>query len=204
MGDKLQPGGSDRTDGLRTICLAFILLLVEGTPSFAAETDGAEQKPREPSTNDYNLIFISLTNTRADHLGVYGYHRNTSPNIDRFAQKCLVFKNVFSHASWTLPALVSLFTSQYPFTHGLMNREDAQPLPAPVTTFVDVLKAKGYFTAAFVGDRDYSPKFGHTSRFHLVFDPVRNPDLEDWKGYGVLENTMPPARDWLRQNKDKK
>jgi len=204
MGDKLQTGRQSRVDRLLTICLGFALLVTAGAPLLAAETQGAGRKPERSSTNDYNLIFISLTNTRADHLGIYGYQRNTSPHIDRFAQKCLVFRNVFSHASWTLPVVLSLFTSQYPFTHGLMNREEAQPLPEPVTTFVDVLKAKGYFTAAFVGDRDYSPKFGLTSRFHLVFDPVKNPDLEDWKGYGVLENTMPAARDWLRRNKDKK
>src|SRR4030095_9248958 len=70
--------------------------------------------------NGFNIIFVSITNTRADHLGVYGYSRNTSTNIDQFARKCLVFKNAFSHASWTLPVAISLFTSQYPFTHKLM------------------------------------------------------------------------------------
>ena len=89
---------------------------------------------------EYNIIFVSLTNTRADHLGVYGYSRNTSTNIDQFARKSLVFKNAFSHASWTLPVAISLFTSQYPFTHKLMNREDATMLHAAVPTFLDVLK----------------------------------------------------------------
>jgi len=154
--------------------------------------------------NDYNIIFVSLTNTRADHLGVYGYSRNTSTNIDRFASRCLVFKNAFSHASWTLPVVMSLFTSQYPFTHKLMNREDATVLPAAVPTFLDVLKKSGYLTAAFVGNRDYSQQYGHTSRAHLVFDPVNDSDVEDWHRYGVLQNTMPPAREWLRRNKDKK
>lgn len=158
----------------------------------------------QTSGNDYNIIFVSLTNTRADHLGAYGYSRNTSTNIDRLASKSLVFKNVFSHASWTLPAVVSLFTSQYPFTHKLMNREDAQTLPAAMPTFIDLLKENGYQTAAFVGDRDYSQQYGHTSRFQFVFDPVNHADLEDWHRYGVLQNTMPPAREWLRKNKDKK
>ena len=153
---------------------------------------------------EYNIIFVVLTNTRADHLGVYGYSRNTSTNIDRFARKSIVFKNAFSHASWTLPVAISLFTSQYPFTHKLMNREDATMLHAAVPTFLEVLKDHGYFTAAFVGDRDYDQKYGHTSRAHLVFNPVNETDVEDWHRYGVLQNTMPPAREWLRKNKDKK
>ncbi|MGI8605359.1 MAG: sulfatase-like hydrolase/transferase [Verrucomicrobiales bacterium] len=151
-----------------------------------------------------NLVFISMTNTRADHLGVYGYQRNTSPHIDQFAKKSVVFKNIFSHASWTLPASISLFTSLYPFTHRLLNREDFQPLAPGIPTFVDVLKQHGYVSAAFVGNRDYSPKFGHTSRFDHTAEAVMQGEQEDWKTYGVFENTMPLARDWLRQNRDKK
>jgi arylsulfatase A-like enzyme len=178
------------------VVLAFLLqaAMAAATGWAAAET---------PGTN-YNLILISLTNTRADHLGVYGYSRNTSPNLDRFAKKCLVFKNAFAHASWTLPASVSLFTSQYPFTHGLMNREEFTPLPQTTPTFIDALNAAGYFTAAFVGDRDYSQKFGHTARFQYVFDAVNSEAQDDWHSYGVLRETLPPARDWLKQNKDKK
>jgi choline-sulfatase len=152
----------------------------------------------------YNLVFIAMTNTRADHLGVYGYARKTSPNIDRLASQSLVFRDVYSHASWTLPAAVSLFTSQYPFTHGLLNRETYSPLPPTTPTFLDVLKEHGYTTRAFVGNRDYSPAFGHTSRFDETSEAVMKGESDDWKTYGVFENTVPPAREWLRANKDKK
>lgn len=166
----------------------------------AADGDGVNAK----EGGGFNLILISLTNTRADHLGCYGYSRETSPNLDKLARQSLVFQNAFTHASWTLPAAISFFTSTYPFTHGMMNREQATPLAPEVPTFIDVLKANGYVTAAFVGNRDYAAKFGHTSRFHSVYDPVKNPEQEDWKSYGVMENTMPPAREWLRQNRDRK
>ena len=161
---------------------------------------GVAQTAETPRGTNYNLIFVSLTNTRADHLGVYGYKRDTSPNLDRFAKQCLVFRNVFSHASWTLPVSMSLFTSQYPFTHGLMNREEFTPLPEQTPTFVDVLRTNGYLTAAFVGDRDYSQRFGHTARFGYVFDAANTAAHEDWRSYGVLEQTLPPARAWLRQH----
>lgn len=153
---------------------------------------------------NFNLILISLTNTRADHLGAYGYGRKTSPNLDKLAGKGLVFKNAFTHASWTLPTSISLFTSTYPFTHGMMNREQTELLPASTPTFIDVLKTNGFVTAAFVGNRDYSAKFGHTARFDVVFDVGINKSQEDWHSYGVLQNTLPPAREWLRQNRDRK
>ena len=71
-------------------------------------------------------------------------------------------------------------------------------LPSHVPTFLDALKSAGYLTAAFVGDRDYSPKHGHTSRFDSVFDSVRDGELQDWKSYGVFGKTLPAAREWLR------
>src|SRR5688572_2321536 len=169
----------------------LLVVLVFAPICFSQDLPDFLQPVVTESGNDFNLIFVSLTNTRADHLGVYGYSRNTSTNIDRFARRSLVFRNFFSHASWTLPVVVSMFTSQYPFTHKLMNREDALTLPASVPTFIEVLKNSGYTTAAFVGDRDYSQKYGHTSRFHIVQDSVNQNEQEDWHRYGVLQNTMP-------------
>ena len=67
---------------------------------------------------DCNLIVISLTNTRKDHIGLYGYERDTTPNIDEFFKSSLVFENAFSPASWTLPDAASFFTSLFPFSHG--------------------------------------------------------------------------------------
>ena len=159
----------------------------------------AEGKP--PSK--FNLILISATNTRADHLGLYGYGRATSPNLDAFGRRSVVMRNAFTHASWTLPVAVSLLTSQYPFTHGLMNR-DENPVLSPLTpTFIDVLKSAGYQTAAFVGDRDYSARHGHTARFDLVFDSVVEASHQDWKSYGVFGQTLPPARKWLAEHHQK-
>ena len=173
-------------------------------PGDVTSKEASSAKEERGSGNGFNLVFISMTNTRADHLGVYGYQRNTSPRIDRFAKEALVFRNIFTHASWTLPASISLFTSQYPFTHGLLSREEYQPLPPDTPTFLDVLRKNGYATAAFVGNRDYSPKFGHTSRFDKVSEAVMQGESEDWKSYGVFENTMPLARQWLSENRDKR
>ncbi|MBI1841293.1 MAG: sulfatase [Verrucomicrobia bacterium] len=170
------------------------LWLVSADPLRAAEGDARQR---------LNLILVSATNTRADHLGLYGYHRATSPNLDALGRRAVVMKNAFTHASWTLPVAVSLFTSQYPFTHGLMNRDESPVLAAETPTFIDVLRGAGYQTAAFVGDRDYSPRHGHTSRFEWVFDSVKKADNQRWSSYGVFDQTLPPARKWLEEHHQK-
>ena len=50
------------------------------------------------------IILISLDTLRADHLSCYGYHRNTSPFIDAFANESIVFENAVVQSSWTLPS----------------------------------------------------------------------------------------------------
>ena len=66
---------------------------------------------------DKNIILISVDTLRADHLGIYGYYRNTSPHIDHFARESIVFEQAFATSSYTLASHVSLFTGLYPKTH---------------------------------------------------------------------------------------
>jgi arylsulfatase A-like enzyme len=65
-----------------------------------------------------NLLLVVLDTMRADHLGVYGYPRPTSPWLDRFAEGAIVFETAISPSSWTLPAHATLFTGLFPRTHG--------------------------------------------------------------------------------------
>ena len=67
----------------------------------------------------YNIILISLDTLRADHLGIYGYHRNTSPFIDAFSKESILFEHAVAQASWTLPSHMSIMTSLYPSFHGV-------------------------------------------------------------------------------------
>src|SRR5262245_2225819 len=61
-----------------------------------------------------NVILISLDTLRADHLGTWGYGRSTSPRIDEFARRSVVFRRAVAQGSSTIPSHASLFTSQYP------------------------------------------------------------------------------------------
>ena len=70
---------------------------------------------------DFNIVLITIDALRADHLSCYGYERNTSPTIDSIAEKGIIFKNAYAPSSWTVPSMVSLFTSVYPVNHGVVH-----------------------------------------------------------------------------------
>lgn len=94
-----------------------------------------------------NVILISIDTLRADHLGCYGYKKNTSPNIDEFAAENILFENCFVHEPSTAPSHMSMFTGLYPASHGV-NR--ARTLSKSITTLAEVLKNEGYYTFGFV------------------------------------------------------
>jgi len=91
---------------------------------------------------------ISLDTTRADHLSLYGYALPTSPSLDRFAAKAVVFESARTVVPLTGPSHASLFTSLYPHQHGAFR--NGIPLRKDVVTLARILSARGYDCAAFV------------------------------------------------------
>ncbi len=66
-----------------------------------------------------NVILLVIDALRADHLGCYGYDRNTSPNIDDIAKKSVIFENAFSCSNATDPSFTTIFSGKYPVSHGI-------------------------------------------------------------------------------------
>ncbi len=110
-----------------------------------------------------NVILISIDTLRPDHLGVYGHERPTSPNLDAFAARGVVFEDALSTAPWTLPAHVSLLTGRYPARHAV--RTDLHRLRPDVTTLADWLREHGFVTAAFHNTHFLLPRSGLHSGF---------------------------------------
>ncbi len=114
---------------------------------------------------DYNIILISIDTLRADHLGCYGYKKNTSPNIDEFAEQSVLFVNAYSTTAWTFPSHFSIFTSRNP------NRTDLLMFPAvksfddSYVTLAEILKSAGYRTAAFTGGGWVAAELGFAQGF---------------------------------------
>ena len=70
--------------------------------------------------NPPNIVVVVIDTLRADHLPVYGYSKNTAPFISHLASQAVVFEKAYSASSWTAPATASIFTSLYPFQHGVV------------------------------------------------------------------------------------
>ena len=125
---------------------------------------------------DFNIVLITIDALRADHLSCYGYNRNTSPNIDKIAEKGIIFKNATATSSWTAPSMASLFTSVYPVNHGVIHglgykkagyRQEV--FSDKLTTLAEILKAHGYTTIGIASNLHLSEKL----RFARGFDFFR-------------------------------
>ena len=103
-----------------------------------------------------NILLVTLDTTRADRLGAYGYGLGRTPHLDRLAADGVVFERAIAVAPITLPSHASMFSGQYPFTHGIRNNGGAA-LSETVPTLATALKAQGYRTSAFVSVRPRSP-----------------------------------------------
>ncbi|UCF34239.1 MAG: sulfatase, partial [Phycisphaerales bacterium] len=138
---------------------------------------GCKRPPPEPPANDYNVVFISFDTLRADRLNCYGYQdRRVSPNIDALAAEGILFENHITSSPWTTPAHLSMLTSLYPSAHGVLRsfseiKDDlttgatVQGLPSVRTTLAEVLKDRGFQTAAFTGGGTMDPKIGFAQGF---------------------------------------
>ena len=136
------------------------------------------------------IILISLDTLRADHLGCYGYHRNTSPKIDVFAKEGILFENALVQSSWTLPSHMSIMTSLYPFSHGVQKKD--QRLSEDHLTLAELLREGKYRTAGFVDGGYLSAVFGFDQGFEIYID--------QWVG---IADILPKAQKWLTENKSK-
>lgn len=86
----------------------------------------------EPPTPLPNLLLVSIETLRADHLGCYGYRRDTSPVLDALARESIRFAHAFAPTPWTLPSHASMLTGMHPFEIGIDNSLRTLPAETPV------------------------------------------------------------------------
>jgi len=75
---------------------------------------------KRDSIKEPNLIIICIDSLRADHLGCYGYSRNTSPNIDSLAKEGILFENAYSNSSFTRESVSVILSGLLPSSSGSM------------------------------------------------------------------------------------
>ena len=146
---------------------------------------------------NYNIVLIYIDTLRADHLNCYGYFRKTSPNIDKVAAESIVFMRNYTPITYTLASFMSIITSLYPKSHGVLEA-CKDKIPQGVKTLAQILHVYGYKTAWFGPNHDahLDPAVG----FGLGFDEVRISNHS-------RENPKTQSRelcDWLEANKNTK
>jgi arylsulfatase A-like enzyme len=134
------------------------------------------QRPTPTATRPMNILLISIDTLRADHLGFYGYFRNTSPNLDKLAEKSIVFEACLTPLATTLPAHTSVLTATYPLEHGVLANVRAggvrfQPVDG-LRSFAEFAANKGYRTAAFVSGAPLGVKTGIATGFQTFDEPT--------------------------------
>ncbi|MFT5441460.1 MAG: arylsulfatase A-like enzyme [Myxococcota bacterium] len=173
---------------LLVVC-AFALSCADDRETAAVDEDAAQNAIDAPaatdsgSSNDVrNLILISLDTLRPDHLGLYGYSRATSPNLDRFAEGAVVFEGATAQASSTRPSHQSLFLSKPPSTAALGG-----------LALAEVLAEQGFRTAAYTGGGNISSQLGFARGFEVY--------EENSTG---LASELTKASAWLRAHRDER
>jgi arylsulfatase A-like enzyme len=95
-----------------------------------------------------NVLFIAIDTLRADHMSCYGFDRLTSPHIDRLAEKGVLFEEFFAPFIPTHPGFTTMFTGKDIMTHQIVTQGGKAELDKSITTLPEILKQRGYFTAA--------------------------------------------------------
>ena len=146
-----------------------------------------------------NVLLISIDTLRADHLGSYGDVNQLTPQLDRFANEGVVFEQAMSSSPWTLPAMASLFTAQYPRRHhagAITNRRDPlgrSALPPNSWTLVRTLHERGYRTRAVVTNPYLALRYG----LGEGFDRYENLSIESEAFIAFQETTALRLLEWL-------
>ena len=166
----------------RTIALVCWIAVLLCTPSCH----------REPAFGP-DVILISIDTLRADHVGLYGYARQTTPNIDRFFQTGTVFENAMSSAPCTIPSVRQFLSGAFDL------RPDRKTLP-------ELLHDHGYTTAAIVSQHQFyrQPVDAYRRGFeHFDIQARDDVDHLGWTARRAKE-VSDRAIEWLKENGQRK
>lgn len=158
-----------------------------------------------------NVILIVMDTTGAEHMSVYGYGRDTTPQLRAFARQATTYTHSYSAGDMTLIGHASMFTGLYPTHHGAHYAPDSplgRPLDEKYQTLAERLSDKGYRTMGVVANDGYvSEAYGLAQGF-AYYDqrPPRTPQratpLYTLSGR-ILENLSDrwPTRFFMRSSR---
>jgi arylsulfatase A-like enzyme len=158
-------------------CAIFLITLVAAQYKSRIPSVHADSGALASALGKPNVLLITMDTVRADHLSVYGYSRDTTPNLIEFARTATVYNR--SIAAWdaTLPAHATIFTGMYPSWHGAFYARPefpyGRPLPVGHATLAEVLGSSGYWTAESAANYSYLAAWAGLTRGFATVDVDR-------------------------------
>ena len=159
-----------------------IVLVVFGISFFLnQETHAVIRSSRTlaPKVGQPNVILITMDTVRADHLSLYGYERDTTPNLEKFAEEATLYTHAIASSDMTLSTHASIFTGLYARQHGarkvLPLQPSGRPLRSKFQTLAKMLSEKGCSTMGVVANYGYlSLHFGLDQGFEYyhILKPI--------------------------------
>lgn len=117
-----------------------------------------------------DILFVLVDSLKASHVGCYGYARDTTPNLDRFVREegCFRFETVIPGGSWTMPAVMTLFTALS--VDGHRRVLPSLPHDREAVTLAEALRAAGYATVGITANAMTNRRFGYGKGFDVWDD----------------------------------
>ena len=122
-----------------------------------------------------NVLVFLIDTLRQDHVGCYGYERETTPHLDRVREDAVLFTRLMPQSSWTRPSVASLLTGTYPPTHGANSSLDLVRTNLPQLAVA--LHESGYETHGYVANPHCLPVWNIGSEFDVYTDV----DSDNWR-----------------------
>lgn len=153
------------------------------------------------------ILFLDLDSTSPDHLGCYGYHRNTSPHIDKIAAEGVRFTNYYTSDAPCAPSRTALMSGQFGIRNGLVGHGgtagdmklegEKRELMGRMTrggSFASYLQLAGGLNTALISP---FPQRHSTFSFYAGFNEIINTGRF---GNESAEHVTPVALDWIERN----
>lgn len=159
-----------------------------------------------------NIVFVLVDDLRWDEFGLGGHNYIQTPNIDKLAEKAVVFKNAFATTPLCSPSRASFLTGKYAFAHGILDNTDRSILSHQLQTFPAKLQQEGYETA-FIGKwhmgNDNTPRLGFNKWVALkgqgkAIDPEFNVDGSESHREGYVTDILTAyALEFINEKRNK-
>lgn len=151
------------------------------------------------------ILYLDVDTLRPDHLGCYGYGRNTSPNIDRIAAEGLVSRNCYASDAPCLPSRSALFSGMFGIHNGAVNHGGARAdmfnegsergfrLFRSQNGWIGRMRQAGFRTVTVSPFAERHSAWDFCAGWNEIYNSGKG-------GMESAEEIQPYARDWVRRN----